>query len=34
MEASRNVVDLLHRNFLDAFGVWWLPPLVRLGEEG
>lgn len=28
MVASKNVVDLLHRNFLDAFGVWWLPPLI------
>ncbi|GIL58905.1 hypothetical protein Vafri_13917 [Volvox africanus] len=26
--AGRNVVALLKRNLMDAFGVWWLPPLV------
>ncbi|GLI62333.1 hypothetical protein VaNZ11_004941 [Volvox africanus] len=28
LAAGRNVVALLKRNFMDAFGVWWLPPLV------
>ncbi|KAJ9516143.1 hypothetical protein QJQ45_024571 [Haematococcus lacustris] len=28
MPAAHSVVDLLRRNFLDAFGVWWLPPLI------
>ena len=26
--AGRNVTDLLRRNFLKAYGVWWFPPLV------
>ena len=28
MEAGRGVTDLLTRNFLKAYGVWWFPPLV------
>ncbi len=28
MEAGRGVSDLLKRNFLDAYGVWWFPPMV------
>mmetsp|Transcript_4149 Transcript_4149/g.6836 ORF Transcript_4149/g.6836 Transcript_4149/m.6836 type:complete len:557 (-) Transcript_4149:830-2500(-) len=28
MDAAHDVVALLKRNFLDAFGVWWLPPLI------
>ena len=28
MDAGRNVTDLLTRNFLKAYGVWWFPPLV------
>ncbi|KAK9918484.1 hypothetical protein WJX75_004393 [Coccomyxa subellipsoidea] len=27
-EAGRNVTQLLTRNFLKAYGVWWFPPLV------
>eukprot|EP00798_Chlamydomonas_sp_ICE-L_P013169 gene13169-30655_t len=27
-EAGHKVVDLLMRNFLDAYGVWWLPPMI------
>ncbi|CAL5222858.1 g5284 [Coccomyxa viridis] len=27
-EAGRNVTDLLMRNALKAYGVWWFPPLV------
>ncbi|KAG2453175.1 hypothetical protein HYH02_002499 [Chlamydomonas schloesseri] len=26
--AGRNVVALLSRNAMDAFGVWWLPPMI------
>jgi hypothetical protein len=26
--ASRSVGDLLNRNFLDTFGVWWFPPMI------
>ena len=28
MDAGRGVTDLLMRNFLKAYGVWWFPPLV------
>ncbi|KAG2485912.1 hypothetical protein HYH03_015356 [Edaphochlamys debaryana] len=28
MAAGRNVVALCARNAMDAFGVWWLPPLI------
>ncbi|CAL8471654.1 g11196 [Coccomyxa elongata] len=28
LEAGRNVTQLLTRNFLKAYGVWWFPPLV------
>lgn len=28
VNAGRGVVDLLARNAMDAFGVWWLPPLI------
>ena len=28
MDAGRGVTDLLVRNFLKAYGVWWVPPLV------
>mmetsp|Transcript_4069 Transcript_4069/g.14235 ORF Transcript_4069/g.14235 Transcript_4069/m.14235 type:complete len:537 (-) Transcript_4069:109-1719(-) len=27
-DAGRDVVSLLKRNFLAAYGVWWLPPMV------
>jgi hypothetical protein len=26
--AAESAVNLLRRNALDAFGVWWLPPLI------
>lgn len=28
MEASKGVSDLLSRNFLNTFGVWWFPPMI------
>lgn len=28
MLAGRNVVGLLKRNAMNAFGVWWLPPMI------
>ena len=28
LEAGRQAADLLTRNFLKAYAVWWLPPLV------
>lgn len=28
LAGGRNVVALLTRNFMDAFGVWWLPPMI------
>lgn len=28
LEASRGVTDLLSRNFLNTFGVWWFPPMI------
>ncbi|KAK9829886.1 hypothetical protein WJX72_008466 [[Myrmecia] bisecta] len=28
LTAGRSVTDLLKRNFLKAYGVWWFPPLV------
>jgi len=28
MAAGRGATDLLQRNFMDAFGVWWLPPMI------
>lgn len=28
LDAGRGVTDLLVRNFLKAYGVWWFPPLV------
>ena len=31
--AGRQVTDLLSRNFLDTFGVWWFPPMVRKVED-
>ena len=26
--AARHATDLLTRNFLKAYGVWWFPPMV------
>jgi hypothetical protein len=28
LEASKGVTDLLSRNFLNTFGVWWFPPMI------
>ncbi|DBA76839.1 TPA: hypothetical protein ACH3X2_008854 [Trebouxia sp. C0005] len=28
LEAARRATDLLARNFLKAYGVWWFPPMV------
>ena len=28
IEASKGVSDLLSRNFLNTFGVWWFPPMI------
>ena len=28
MDAGRGVTDLLVRNFLKSYGVWWFTPLV------
>ena len=28
LDSGYQVVDLLRRNVMDAYSVWWLPPLV------
>jgi hypothetical protein len=28
IEGARHATDLLKRNFLKAYGVWWFPPMV------